>query len=66
MDVQRTCLLIGVSYGAQKITGSGFMDVQRTCLLIGVSYGAQKITGSGFMDVQRTCLVPPAYPTILT
>jgi len=33
MDVQRTCLLIGVSYGAQKITGSGFMDVQRTCLV---------------------------------
>ena len=23
----------GVSSGAQKITGSGFMDVQRTCLL---------------------------------
>jgi hypothetical protein len=32
MDVQRTCLLIDVSSGAQKITGSGFMDVQRTCL----------------------------------
>jgi len=47
----------GVSSGAQKITGSGFMDVQRTCLLIDVSSGAQKITGSGFMDVQRTCLL---------
>jgi hypothetical protein len=43
MDVQRTCLLIGDSSGAQKITGSGFMDVQRTCLIIGVSSGAQKI-----------------------
>jgi hypothetical protein len=54
MDVQRTCLLIDVSSGAQKITGSGFMDVQKTCLLIDVSSGAQKITGSGFMDVQRS------------
>jgi hypothetical protein len=66
MDVQTTCLIIGVSSGAQKINGSGFMDVQTTCLLIGDSSGAQKIIGSGFMDVQRTCLVPPAYPTILT
>jgi hypothetical protein len=56
----------GVSSGAQKITGSGFMDVQRTCLLIDVSSGAQKITDSGFMDVQRTYLSTPAYPTILT
>jgi hypothetical protein len=30
MDVLRTCLLIGVSFGAQKITGSGFMDVLKT------------------------------------
>jgi hypothetical protein len=59
MDVQRTCLLIGVSSGAQKIIGLGFMDVQRTCLLIGVSSGAQKINGLGFMDVQRTCLIIP-------
>jgi hypothetical protein len=66
MDAQRTCLLIDVSYGAQKMIGSGFMDARRTCLLIDVSYGAQKIIGSGFMDVQRTCLVPPAYPPILT
>jgi hypothetical protein len=43
MDAQRTCLLIDVSYGAQKMIGSGFMDVQRTCLIIGVSSGAQKI-----------------------
>jgi hypothetical protein len=48
MDVQRTYLLIDVSSGAQKITGSGFMDVQRTCLLIDVSSGAQKITDSDF------------------
>jgi hypothetical protein len=66
MDAQRTCLLIDVSYGAQKMIGSGFMDVQRTCLIIGVSSGAQKINDSGFMDVQRTCQVPPAYPPILT
>jgi hypothetical protein len=57
MDVQRTCLLIGVSSGAQKIIGLGFLDVQRTCLLIAVSDGAQKIIGLGFMDVQRTCLL---------
>jgi hypothetical protein len=45
MEVQRTYLLIGVSYGTQKIIGLWFMDVQRTYLLIGVSYGAQKIIG---------------------
>jgi hypothetical protein len=47
----------GVSAGAQKFTGSGFMDVQRTCLIIGLSAGAQKFFVSRFMDIQRTCLL---------
>jgi hypothetical protein len=41
MNVQRRCLLTGVSAGAQKFFGSRFMDIQRTCLLKGVSAGAR-------------------------